>query len=143
MLNLFKVNNKDVSDVVLVSLMLTWTYFTHCCSVFIVDFEQLNTGSDGPLYFNVLPLFSSNCSRVTVNTETEEHWSDTGLMCGKSMLSFYRSQSNDYKQLIDISVLGNASCIVCYVNPFVPNAPSTYPLKKSGNRIRFSGVFRG
>ena len=139
MLKLFKANNKDISDVVLVSLMLSWIYFTHCCSVFIVDFERLNTGSDG---ISVLPLFSSNCSRITVNTETRA-FIRYGLMCGKSMLSFYRSQSNDYKQLIDISVLGNSSRIVCYVNPFVPNAPSTYPLKESENRVRFSDVFRG
>ena len=142
MLNLFKVNNKDVSDLVLVSLMLTWTYFTHCGSVFIVDFEQLNTGSDGPLYFSTSIIFQQ------LQQNNSEHWNRRafiryGLMCGKLMLSFYRSQSNDYKQLIDISVLGNSSRIVCYVNPFVPNAPSTYPLKESENRIRFSDVFRG
>ena len=142
MLNLFKVNNKDVSDLVLVSLMLTWTHFTHCCSVFIVDFEQLNTGSDGPLYFSASIIFQQ------LQQNNSEHWNRRGLigyglMCRKSMLSFYRSHTNDYKQLIDISVLGNASRIVCYVNPFVPNAPSTYPLKESENRIRFSDVFRG
>ena len=46
---MFKVNNKDtrttsndVSDVVLVSLLLTWTYFTRFSSVSIVNFERVN-----------------------------------------------------------------------------------------------------
>ena len=38
---MFKVNNKD-TGVVLVSLLLTWTYFTPCSSVSIVNLEQLN-----------------------------------------------------------------------------------------------------
>ena len=32
----------DVIDVVLVYLLLTWTYFTPLSSVFIVNFEQVN-----------------------------------------------------------------------------------------------------
>ena len=43
---MFKVNNKDTknyaSGVVLVSLSLTWTYFTASSSVSIVDFEHVN-----------------------------------------------------------------------------------------------------
>ena len=51
---MFKVNNKNtttrceicskltIKTVVLVCLLLTWTYFTPCSSVFIVNFEQVN-----------------------------------------------------------------------------------------------------
>ena len=38
---MFKVNNKDIG-VVLVSLQLTWTYFTPCSSISIVNFGQVN-----------------------------------------------------------------------------------------------------
>ena len=50
---MFKVNNKNtttrceicskltIKTVVLVCLLLTWTYFTPCSSVFIVNFEQV------------------------------------------------------------------------------------------------------
>ena len=47
--NLLKVNNKGdyqnkVNDVVLVSYYELWKDLTHCSAVFIVDFEQVNTG---------------------------------------------------------------------------------------------------
>ena len=45
MWNLFKVNNKDVSELLLVSLLLTWNI--HCSCVSIVKFKQVNTGWDG------------------------------------------------------------------------------------------------
>ena len=44
---MFKVNNKETSGangVVLVSLLLTLTYFIPCSSVYIVDFQQVNAG---------------------------------------------------------------------------------------------------
>ena len=34
-----KVKNKDTIDVVLASLLLTWSHFTSCYSVSIVDFD--------------------------------------------------------------------------------------------------------
>ena len=45
MWNLFKINNKDVSELLLVSLLLTWNI--HCSCVSIVKFKQVNTGWDG------------------------------------------------------------------------------------------------
>ena len=55
--NMFKVNNKryqnDAIGVVLVSLLLTWTYFTHCSTVFTVNFEQVNTSWDSTAVFSV------------------------------------------------------------------------------------------
>ena len=44
---MFKVNNKDnrTALVVLVSLLVTWTYFTPCSSISIVNFEHALAGS--------------------------------------------------------------------------------------------------
>ena len=39
---MFKVNNKDTNGVILVSLLLSWTYSTPCSSVSFVNFEQVN-----------------------------------------------------------------------------------------------------
>ena len=50
---MFKVNNRK-DGVVLVSLLLTLTYFTPCSSVSIVTFDQVNAGC---LLFEVLNLF--------------------------------------------------------------------------------------
>ena len=41
---MFKVNNKDINGVVLVSLLLTFNIFHTLFSVFIVDFEQVGAG---------------------------------------------------------------------------------------------------
>ena len=46
---MFKVNNRhqnDANDVVLVSLLLTLTYFTPCSSVSIVNFDHVIDGWD-------------------------------------------------------------------------------------------------
>ena len=39
---MFKVNNKETIGVILMSLLLIWTYFTLCYSISIFNFEQVN-----------------------------------------------------------------------------------------------------
>ena len=59
--NQFKENNKDVratsNEAALVSLLLIWTYFTHCSGVSIVDFEQVSAGWEY-IYGVYLPVYS-------------------------------------------------------------------------------------
>ena len=58
---MFKVNNKDnrtTPGVVLVSLLLTSTYFTPCSSVSIVNFELVNVGWAFPFSFDLLLMIS-------------------------------------------------------------------------------------
>ena len=40
---MFKVSNKETIVVILMSLLLTSTYFTPCYSISIFNFEQVNT----------------------------------------------------------------------------------------------------
>ena len=61
---MFKV--QDATDVVLVSLLLTWTYFTPCSSVSIVNFEQVNTNWTAIMStFSYLKqqLWKKNCTK--------------------------------------------------------------------------------
>ena len=52
--NMFKVNNKETRTMSMTSFWflycLLWIYFTHCSSVSIVDFEQVNVGWEGKVY---------------------------------------------------------------------------------------------
>ena len=66
--NMFKVNIKDARKtpgVILVLYWWLWTCFTHCPSVFIVEFEQTNAGCDITiLYDDVLSRFVINVAFV-------------------------------------------------------------------------------
>ena len=54
---MLKINNKNRTrlGVVLVSLLLIWTYFTNCSRVSIVTFEKINAGLvDGHRHLNLI-----------------------------------------------------------------------------------------
>ena len=63
---MFKVNNKDIRTMPLMSLLLTVTYFTPCSSVCIVNFEQVNASWEFILKFH--PRYTFDGTHVCKNS---------------------------------------------------------------------------
>ena len=72
---MFKANNKETRDVVLVSLLLTLNIVTPCSSVSIVNFEKVNADWANTLTFlspNV-KTYLRNIFKMQIWTQTENH----------------------------------------------------------------------
>ena len=61
---MFKVNNKDINGVVLMSLLLTFNIF-HMFSVFIVNFEQVDAGWEALFLAGKIIVGSHFCKFLT------------------------------------------------------------------------------